>query len=223
MGTEDEKRLAAARAVALVETGMTVGLGTGSTAAHAIQILGQRVREGLAIRGVPTSEASTALARTEGIPLVALNKVECVHLAIDGADEVDRERRCIKGGGGALLREKIVASAADRMVVIVDSGKTVERLGTFPLPVETVPFACEQVRRQILALGASVALRADTQGPFVTDEGNRILDCRFGAISDAPALAARLDAIVGIVGHGLFIDMVDDVIVGSGNTASFME
>ena len=202
---------------------MTVGLGTGSTAEHAIRLLGRQVREGLAVRGVPTSEASAALACAEGIPLVDLNEVERVHLAIDGADEVDRQRRCIKGGGGALLREKIVASAADRMVIIVDAGKVVARLGAFPLPVEVVPFAREQVRRQMRALGASVDLRANAQGPFVTDEGNLILDCRFGTISDAPALAARLDAIPGIVEHGLFIDLADDVIVGSGNNAGFME
>ncbi len=209
--------------MALVEAGMTVGLGTGSTAAHAIRSLGRRVREGLAVRGVPTSEASAALALAEGIPLVDLNGVERVHLAIDGADEVDRQKRCIKGGGGALLREKIVASAADRLVIVVDSGKTVERLGAFPLPVEVVPFAREQVRRQLLALGASVEARAGKGGPFVTDEGNRILDCRFDGIVDAAALAARLDAIPGIVGHGLFIDMADDVIVGRGGSARFME
>ncbi len=202
---------------------MTVGLGTGSTAAHAIRSLGKRVGEGLAVRGIPTSGASAALARAEGIPLVDLNGVERVHLAIDGADEVDRQKRCIKGGGGALLREKIVASAADRLVLIVDSGKTVERLGAFPLPVEVVPFAREQVRRQMLALGASVEVRAGTDGPFVTDEGNGILDCRFGEIADAAALAARLDAIPGIVEHGLFIDMADDVIVGRGASAHFME
>ena len=223
MGADGEKRLAAARAVDLVEAGMTVGLGTGSTAAHAIRLLGRRVRDGLAVRGVATSEASAALARTEGIPLADLNEVERVHLAIDGADEVDAQRRCIKGGGGALLREKIVASAADRFVVIVDSGKAVERLGGFPLPVEVVPFAREQVRRRMLALGAFAELRAGAEGPFVTDEGNRILDCRFGAIADASALAARLDAVPGIVGHGLFVDMADDVIVGRGNSARFME
>ena len=202
---------------------MTVGLGTGSTAAHVIRMLGRRVREGLAVRGVPTSEASAALARAVGIPLADLNEVERVHLAIDGADEVDRQRRCIKGGGGALLREKIVASASDRLVIVVDSGKTVERLGTFPLPVEVVPFACEQVQRRMRALGASVELRRGPEGPFVTDEANRIVDCRFGDIADASALAAQLDAVPGIVEHGLFIDMADDVIVGSGNTAGFME
>ena len=209
--------------MALVEAGMTVGLGTGSTAAHAIRLLGRLVREGLAVRGVPTSEASASLALAEGIPLVDLNEIERVHLAIDGADEVDRQKRCIKGGGGALLREKIVASAADRLVIIVDSGKAVDRLGAFPLPVEVVPFAREPVRRRMLALGASVEARAGETGPFITDEGNRILDCRFGEIADAAALAARLDAIPGIVEHGLFIDMADDVIVGSGDSAHFME
>ena len=202
---------------------MTVGLGTGRTAAHAIRLLGRRVREGLAVRGVPTSEGSAALARAEGVPLAGLNEVERVHLAIDGADEVDPRKRCIKGGGGALLREKIVASAADRFVVIVDSGKTVERLGAVPLPVEVVPFACEQVRRRMLALGASVALRNGAEGAFTTEEGNRILDCSFGSIADASALAARLDAVPGIVEHGLFIDMADDVVVARGNSARFME
>ena len=209
--------------MALVEAGMTVGLGTGSTAAHVIRLLGRLVREGLVVRGVPTSEASASLALAEGIPLVDLNEVERVHLAIDGADEVDRQKRCIKGGGGALLREKIVASAADRLVIVVDSGKTVDRLGAFPLPVEVVPFAREQVRRRMLALGASVEARTGEDGPFITDEGNRILDCRFGEIADAAALAAWLDATPGIVEHGLFIDMADDVIVGSGDSAHFME
>lgn len=202
---------------------MTVGLGTGSTAAHAIRLLGRRVREGLAVRGVPTSEASAALARAESIPLMDLNEAVRVDLAIDGADEVDGRKRCIKGGGGALLREKIVADAAERLVIVVDSGKLVPRLGAFPLPVEVVPFARERVRRRMQALGASVALRAGREGPFVTDEGNRILDCRFGEIADAPLLAARLDAIPGIVEHGLFIGMADDVIVGGGDTATFME
>ena len=202
---------------------MTVGLGTGSTAAHAIRLIGARVRGGLALRGVPTSEQSAALARAEGIPLVDLNEVERVHLAIDGADEVDGGKRCIKGGGGALLREKIVACAADRLVVIVDSGKTVERLGAFPLPVEAIPFAREQVRRRIVALGASAELRADDAGPFVTDEGNHIMDCRFGRIADASGLAVQLSAIPGIVEHGLFIGLADDVIVGRGGTACFME
>ena len=133
MGAEAEKKLAAARAVALVEAGMTVGLGTGSTATHAIRSLGKRVGEGLAVRGVPTSEASAALARAEGIPLVDLNEVERVHLAIDGADEVDRRKHCIKGGGGALLREKIVASAADRLVLVVDSGENGRAAGRIPL------------------------------------------------------------------------------------------
>ncbi len=200
---------------------MTVGLGTGSTAAHAIRRIGALVREGLVLRGVPTSEQSAALARCEGIPLVSLNEVERVHLAIDGADEVDGRKRCIKGGGGALLREKIVAGAADRLVVIVDSGKRVACLGAFPLPVEVVPFACRQVRRRIEALGASAEVRAG--GAFVTDEGNRILDCRFGPISDPPALAAELSAMPGVVEHGLFIGMADDVIVGRGGSACFME
>ena len=202
---------------------MTIGLGTGSTAAHAIRLIGARVREGMALRGVPTSEQSAALARAEGIPLVDLNEVERVHLAIDGADEVDGGKRCIKGGGGALLREKIVACAADRLVVIVDSNKTVECLGAFPLPVEAIPFAREQVRRRIAALGASAALRTDSAGPFITDEGNHILDCRFGRIDDVSGLAAQLSAIPGIVEHGLFIGMADDVIVGRGGTACFME
>lgn len=209
--------------MALVEAGMTVGLGTGSTAAHAIRLLGRRVRDGLAVRGVPTSEASASLALAEGISLVDLNEVERVHLAIDGADEVDRLKQCIKGGGGALLREKIVASAADRLVIVVDSGKAVDRLGAFPLPVEVVPFAREQVRRRMLALGASVQARTGEDGPFITDEGNRILDCQFGEIANAAALAARLDAIPGIVEHGLFIDMADEVIVGSGDSAHFIE
>ncbi len=223
MDADREKRLAAARAVALIEPGMTVGLGTGSTAAHAVRLIGARVTDGLRICGVPTSRQTARLARELGIPLLDLNDVPSVDLAIDGADEVDPAKRCIKGGGGALLHEKIVASAAKRLVIIVDSGKLVRRLGAFPLPVEVVPFAREQVRRLVASLGADATLRAGPDGPFVTDEGNLILDCRFGEIADAAALAARLDAAPGVVGHGLFVAMADDAIVGHGDGAYFME
>ncbi len=210
-----EKRRAAERGLEYVEHGMVLGLGTGSTAAHAVRLLGERVRAGLDVRGVPTSRATQALAEACGVPLATLDEVTRLDLTIDGADEVDPELRLIKGGGGALLREKIVASVSDRLVIVVDSGKLVERLGAFGLPVEVTPFAANVVAAALEATGCRAALRCGAGGrPFVTDEGNVLLDCAYGAIGDPRALAASLNAIVGVVEHGLFLDMADIVIVG---------
>ena len=212
-----EKRLAAQRSLEYVRDGMCLGLGSGSTAAIMLELLGQRVRQGLRVRGVPTSETSRQLAQREGIPIVSFDEVSLLDLTIDGADEVDPQLNLIKGGGGALLREKIVASFSRCVVIIADAHKQVPQLGAFPLPVEAVRFAWKPLAQRLGELGASPALRSGVDGrPFVTDEGNHILDCAFGRIEDPAALAARLDAMPGVVGHGLFVGMADTVIFGRG-------
>jgi ribose 5-phosphate isomerase A len=212
---QHEKRLAAARSLEFVRDGMSLGLGSGSTAALMLELLGERVRRGLQIQGVPTSADSERIARAAGIPLVGFDQVNKLDLTIDGADEADAALNLIKGGGGALLREKIVASLSRRVVIIVDSSKRVERLGQFPLPVEVVKFAWRPIAGQLSGLGAEVFLRRDASGvPFVTDEGNYILDCAFVAIEDPPLLAAALNAIPGVMEHGLFVDLAHTLLVG---------
>jgi ribose 5-phosphate isomerase A len=214
-GVDAQKDAAAARAVEMVADGMLVGLGTGSTAGHAVRRLGAKVRAGLRIRGVPTSEATRRLAEAEGIPLAPLDEVEALDVAIDGADEADRELTLIKGGGGALLREKVIARLARKFIVIADASKLVETLGAFPLPVEVVPFARSAVAREIAGFGSKPSLRIGADGkPFVTDNGNHVLDCRFGRIDDPDSVAMRLDAIPGVVDHGLFLGMTDMLILG---------
>ena len=216
------KRAAAHRAAEFVEDGMRVGLGTGSTAAFLVRRLGERVRdEGLRIRAVPTSEATARLARAEGIEVVELGEAGWLDLTVDGADEVDGELSLIKGGGGALLREKIVACASDRMVVIADGAKVVETLGAFPLPVEVIPFGWEATRRLVEELlegldvgGRDAVLRMRGDAPFATDEGNRILDLRLGRIGDARQLALALNQIPGVVENGLFLDICDTLVLG---------
>jgi ribose 5-phosphate isomerase A len=215
------KRQAALQALDLVQPGMTLGLGTGSTAAHFVVALGARLREGLQIAGgVPTSEGTAALARLHGVPLVAVDATTRIDLAIDGADEIDPALTLIKGGGGALLREKIVAAAAARFVVVADAGKRVARLGRFPLPVEVTPFGWELTAKRVAeALRAAgcgrdiLSLRQRDGSPFVTDGGNLILDCQASDIPDALGLATELDSTPGIVEHGLFIGLAHEAIV----------
>jgi ribose 5-phosphate isomerase A len=212
---EREKAAAAEEAVGWVRDGMTLGLGTGSTAALVVRRLGERVRGGLRIRGVPTSKATEALACEVGVPLVGLDAVTRLDLAIDGADEVDGNLALVKGGGGALLREKIVAAAATRLLVVVDSGKVKDRLGAFPLPVEVIPFGWPVVAERVRGLGGAPSLRRVREGsPFVTDEGHWILDCAFGVIRDPRGLGSALKEIPGVVEHGLFVDMTHAVLVG---------
>ena len=218
---EKLKREAARRALELVQPGMKLGIGSGSTARHFVDLLGERVRDGLAVIGVPTSETTAALARAADVPLATLEEYPELDLTIDGADEVDGALRLIKGGGGALLREKIVAAASKRMVVIADASKHVARLGAFPLPIEVAPFGLAATRRQIERVAAGldcrgpIALRRarDSGAVFVTDGGHCILDCAFGAIPDPEALAAALHAIPGIVDHGLFIGLAGAAIL----------
>jgi ribose 5-phosphate isomerase A len=215
---DNEKQAAARASLAFIKEGDVVGLGTGSTAAFFIQLLGERVRAGMKVRGVPTSVAAQRLAESCGIPLVRLDEVDHVDVDVDGADEFDPHLCLIKGGGGALLREKIVASASKKFVVVADSSKQVAMLGKFPLPVEVIPFAETLVERKIAALGAKVSLRkTDAGAVFTTDEHHHILDCQFGKISDPARLANKLSAIPGVVEHGLFINMVAVVLVAKGS------
>jgi len=213
---EGLKRAAAEAAAALVEDGMVVGLGTGSTAAFAVEALARRHREGLRFAGIPTSERTAAQAAAGGIPLASFAEHRRIDLTIDGADEVARGTLdLIKGLGGALLREKIVAAASRRLAIIVDGSKLVDRLGAaVPVPVEVVAFGLEATAAALEALGAGVELRRTPAGEvFVTDGGNRILDCRFGPIADPAALEERIGRVVGVVESGLFVGRADAVFV----------
>jgi ribose 5-phosphate isomerase A len=220
--TSDLEKAAAARAsLRFVRDGMTLGLGTGSTAAHAVRFLGEQVRAGLKVRGIPTSVHTQELAASLGIPLTTLDECQQIDVDIDGADEFDPQLHLIKGGGGALLREKIIASASRQVVIIADSSKQVAVLGEFPLPVEVIPFAQPLVAKRITALGATVKLRQDTKGnPFITDEGHHILDCSFGQIPDPPTLARTLSDMPGVVEHGLFIDLATVVLCAKGENVA---
>jgi ribose 5-phosphate isomerase A len=217
MANEKEKDAAARASVRLVHDGDVVGLGTGSTAAYVVKCLGERVQAGLKIVGIPTSVRTQELAMSLGIPLTTLDECQQIDVAIDGADEFDPQLQLIKGGGGALLREKIIASAARQFVVITDSTKQVPMLGAFPLPVEVIPFAEALVAKKIAAMGAQVSLRQCEGKSFITDEGHHILDCRFGKIPDPRALARKLSDTPGVVEHGLFIDMASMVLLGKGD------
>lgn len=214
--TDSYKRIVGSAGADLVEDGMVVGLGTGTTAAFLVRALAERLRGGLRIVGaVPTSQATAQLATSLGIPLVSLERYPELDLAIDGADEIDPQLNLIKGGGGALLREKVVAAAARRFVVISDSSKLVPRLGTrFALPVEIVPFALGPVQRRLEALGVRAQLRLGAHEPFLTDNHNYILDCQFpDGIADPQALHVQIRAIVGVVEHGLFLGMARQALV----------
>ncbi|GLQ05040.1 ribose-5-phosphate isomerase RpiA [Sneathiella chinensis] len=214
--TEDEQKLAAAKAaVEHIKDGMVVGLGTGSTAAKMVDLVGERVKNGLDIIAVPTSEATARQAEALGIRVVGLDEVSVIDLTIDGTDEVDPEKRLIKGGGGAHLREKIVASLSDRMIVIAENKKMVGKLGAFKLPVEVIPFAAGALLPKMEALGSTPEIRMKDGQPFLTDEGNQIIDCAFGEIDDPEELALTLSTTPGVVEHGLFIDYADLVLIGT--------
>ncbi len=208
------KQTAARKAVEFVQEGMLVGLGTGSTAYWAIQRLGQRVKDGLRIRAIATSLRSEALARELDIPIISFADVPAIDLAIDGADEVDPANNLVKGGGGSLVREKIVAAASRTFIVVVDESKLVPQLGAFPLPVEVVPFGWEVTAKACAALGCTPTLRMAENQPFVSDNGNYILDCAFGTIAEPATLATRLNAIPGVVENGLFLGMVGKLVIG---------
>jgi ribose 5-phosphate isomerase A len=210
-----EKQQAGERAAAFVESGMVVGLGTGSTVYWTIRSLGELVRGGLSIRAVPTSRQTEALAVDVGIPLTSFDEVSELDLTIDGADEVGPELNLVKGGGGALLREKLVASASKRLVIVVDSLKLVPILGAFPLPVEIVPFAHEVTLRRLQAVGCEPRLRLADGKPFVTDNGNFVADCRFGTIPEPVATHREIKLLTGVVETGLFVGMTEIVVVGT--------
>jgi ribose 5-phosphate isomerase A len=214
-----EKEAAGRAAAQLVRDGDIVGLGTGSTAYFAVVALGERVKAGLKIVGIPTSVKTAGLAKQLGIPLTTLDEHPEIDITIDGADEIDPRLNLIKGGGGALLREKVIAFASKKMVVVADSRKTVSALGKFPLPVEIIDFARGVIEKKIAALGATATLRINTYGqPFVTDNGNHILDCNFGQIADPAALGLALSDTPGIVEHGLFIGIAKLALVGRGTS-----
>jgi ribose 5-phosphate isomerase A len=230
MDVDAKKRAAAARALEFVRPGMRLGLGTGSTAQPFVELLAERVRAGLDVIAVPTSEATRSLAERLGIPLSTLDQTPALDLTIDGADEIAPDLSLIKGGGGALLREKIVAAASARMVVIADESKWVAMLGRFPLPVEVVPFGAAVTRRAVEA----AAERAGCPGPaplrlgrdghaFVTDGGHWILDAALARIVDPKSLADRLDGIVGVVEHGLFIGLAQAAVIAGSDGVRVIE
>jgi len=214
MANDSEKELAARASLKYVRDGQIVGLGTGSTATIAIRYIGERVRDGLKIRAIPTSIHSRDLATQLGIPLATFDEYQEIDVTIDGADEFDPALNLIKGGGGAMLREKVVASATKQLVIVTDSSKQVAVLGKFPLPVEVIGFAEPLVAKEISRLGAAVVRRSDSAGmPYLTDEGHHILDCRFGQIPDPLALARKLSDTPGVVEHGLFVGMASVVLM----------
>lgn len=218
---EQWKRDAASVAIELVNSNSVIGLGTGSTSAHFLRLLSERILDGRLhnVRGIPTSEGAADLAKELGIPIASLDEYPELALTVDGADEVDPTLNMIKGGGGALLREKIVAQATKRLVIIVDESKLSNRLGVnWPIPIEVIRFGCNTQRSFLEELGARVETRRTKSGEIMhTDQGNLILDCGFGPIEDAYALAATLDSRAGIVEHGLFLEMADEVIVAGSN------
>jgi ribose 5-phosphate isomerase A len=223
---------AAAAALDYVKDGMVLGLGTGSTSAHFVRLLGERVRQGLRVKGVPTSEATRTLAEQVGVPLLSISQITAIDVDIDGADEIDPQFRLIKGGGGALLREKIVAAASARMVVIADETKAVEVLGAFPLPVEVTRFGfaltAERVRaalRETGCEGEEVVLRISGKAnePVITDGGNYILDAHAKRIPEPDVLGAALKQIAGVVEHGLFLGLARTVILGKAKGAEVRE
>jgi ribose 5-phosphate isomerase A len=224
------KRQAAARALEHVRSGMKLGLGTGSTAKHFVELLGEKVAAGLDVIGVPTSEATRQDAIRCGVRLTTLDEIDHLDLTVDGADEVDPQLNLIKGGGGALLREKIVAAASDRMIVIADDTKWVETLGRFPLPIEVIPFGLGATRRGIekafvdCGVSGQMVVRKGKDGHvFVTDGGHWIVDAHLGRISDAPRLAQSLASIPGVVEHGLFIGLATTAMLAGANGIRVVE
>ena len=230
MSQDDQKRAAALQALEHVKPGMRLGIGTGSTADFFTRALGEKVAQGLDVIGVPTSERTHALATELNIPLTTLEEMPELDLTIDGADEADGDLNLIKGGGGALLREKIVATASARMVVIADESKLVETLGKFPLPVEVVPFGLKSTRRKVVQalidneIGeVDIILRGGAGDPYVTGGSHYILDCHCSAIPDASALANALEGTPGVVDHGLFIAIADTILIAGPEGTRVLE
>ncbi|WP_112181985.1 ribose-5-phosphate isomerase RpiA [Paraliobacillus zengyii] len=220
---EKSKMLVGKEAAKYVKDGMKVGLGSGSTAYWMVKSLGERVQEGLSIVGVPTSAQTEKWAQEFGVPTTNLSEVSALDITIDGADEVDQNLQLIKGGGGALLREKMVAIAAKKLLIIVDQSKVVDHLGSYPLPLEVTPFGWELTAKRIAALGQEPIIRLNGKEYYLTDNGNYILDCKFGKITQPEKLHEQLIQIVGVVETGLFINMTDTVIVGNQGEISVLE
>jgi ribose 5-phosphate isomerase A len=219
LNSDRGKKAAALESLRFIREGDIIGLGTGSTFDYILAPLAERVRAGLKILGIATSNQTAKAAAELGIPLTTLDQCQEIDIDIDGADEINPQLSLIKGGGGAFLREKIVASAAKKMVIVADSTKQVSVLGKAPVPVEVIPFAQALVTKEIMALGAKVNLRKDKHGEiYVTDESHHILDCNFGRIADPHSLELQLEDIPGVVGHGLFIGMADVVLIGKGDS-----
>ncbi|MBV7508272.1 ribose-5-phosphate isomerase RpiA [Bacillus sp. sid0103] len=208
----NEKQIVGEKAAEFVKDGMIVGLGTGSTVFYTIQKLGQLVKEGLNIKGIPTSVQTEELAKEWGIPLTSFSEIEGIDIAIDGADEINPDLELIKGGGGALLREKIIAKAAKKFIVVADTSKRVEKLGAFRLPVEVLPYGFEMTERHIRAIGFVPEIRQNGATPFITDNGNYIFDCHFPDYYRPEILEQKLNMIPGVVENGLFVGMTDLVI-----------
>ncbi|MED3126200.1 ribose 5-phosphate isomerase A [Bacillus wiedmannii] len=212
------KQLAGEYAANLVKDGMKVGLGTGSTVYWTIQKLGERVKEGLSFQAVPTSKETEVLAKQLNISLISLNDIQSLDLTIDGADEIDANLQLIKGGGGALLREKIVATSSKELIIIADESKLVTHLGTFPLPVEIIPFSWKQTERKVQSLGCQTTLRLKNNETFITDNNNMIIDCIFPHnITNPTNLHTQLKMITGVVETGLFVNMTSKAIIGTKN------
>ncbi|GAB2571015.1 ribose-5-phosphate isomerase RpiA [Gracilibacillus alcaliphilus] len=208
------KKTAGEQAAAFIQDGMTVGLGSGSTVYWGIRKLGELVEQGLNIKGVPTSRKTEGWAKKFDIPLVAFSEMNKLDIAIDGADEIDEHFNLIKGGGGALYREKVIGAAADQLIIVVDESKVVTQLGSFPLPIEVVPFGWENTARNIAGLGCTPELRKKDKSIFISDNKNYILDCQFPSISAPDQLHTQLKQMIGVVETGLFIDMTNKVIIG---------
>ncbi|MBH8596603.1 MULTISPECIES: ribose-5-phosphate isomerase RpiA [unclassified Thermoactinomyces] len=222
--SKSEKQIAGEKATDYIKDGMVVGLGTGSTVYYTIKRLGTLVKKGLKIEAVSTSSATTKLAKSLGIPLVSANDVSRIDVTIDGADEIDPRFYAIKGGGGALLYEKIVASISRKVICVVDSTKLTNQIGRFPLPVEVVPFAYKHVLKKLAKNGLEATLRLnEDKKPYLTDEKNMILDLRLGRIESPTELADWLNGIPGIVEHGLFIDLINEVMVGEKNLCKILK
>lgn len=223
MSTDSKKRLAGEAAVSYIKDGMILGLGSGSTVYWTMRKLGELIRQGMKVKGIPSSRRTEGWARELGIPLTSFAEAERLDLAIDGADEVDRGFNLIKGGGGSLLREKLVDQASAELIIIVDDSKMVAELGQFPLPVEVVPFGWETTARRIRELGSVPQLRKKDREIFVSDNGNYILDCAFDRIPDPAALHDKLKLLLGVVETGLFVGMADKVIVGADHGSQVIE
>jgi ribose 5-phosphate isomerase A len=216
MLTQDEvKQLVAQQAAQLVQNNMTVGIGSGSTVYFLIKELGERVKNGLFFRAIPTSKKTAALAAEQNIPLAGLNDVTTIDITIDGADEIDTHLQLIKGGGGALLQEKMVAAASRELFILADETKLVQHLGKFPLPLEVIPFGWKQVQRKIKeTYNIQASLRVQDDQPFVSDHGHYIVDCPFQQIENPDILSYDLNAIPGVVDNGLFVNMADMALIG---------